>query len=407
VIRAAAAAFCALAPVACLDREEPSRTPAPAARAHDVELPDSARTIVARVINGSTLATLLAGHGLDRTLAAELVSRASDVFDVRKIRVNQPYKLVVTHGGLFRRFEYEIDADRLLAVAPSAHGPLAAEIQPIIKTAQRSPVTGRIDAQASSLYAAMTRAGEQVDLSVRLADVFAGDVDFNTELHPGDRFDLVVDKFYRPDGAFAGYGPIQVAALRNGDRRLHAFRFAPDGRPPGYFDADGSSLKRFFLRSPLKFEPTVTSAFARRRLHPVLHEYRAHLGVDYRAPEGAPVIAVAGGIVLSAGWSGGSGRMVHLRHANGFESQYLHLSSLAVRKGMRVEQGQTIGRVGSTGLASGPHLDYRLKQHGAYINPVAAHRQTPPGDPIPPDQMTAFAAARDRALAELATTSGL
>jgi murein DD-endopeptidase MepM/ murein hydrolase activator NlpD len=253
----------------------------------------------------------------------------------------------------------------------------------------------------------MTRAGEQVDLSVSLADVFAGDVDFNTELHPGDRFDLVVDKLYRPDGAFGGYGPIQVAALRNGSRVLHAFRFAPDGRPPGYFDADGSSLRRFFLRSPLKFEPTVTSAFARRRLHPVLHEYRAHLGVDYRAPVGAPVIAVAGGIVLSAGWSGGSGRMVHLRHGNGFESQYLHLSSLAVRIGMRVEQGQIIGRVGSTGLASGPHLDYRLKQHGAFIDPVTAHRQTPPGDPIPADQMTAFAAARDRALAELAATSGL
>jgi murein DD-endopeptidase MepM/ murein hydrolase activator NlpD len=123
--------------------------------------------------------------------------------------------------------------------------------------------------------------------------------------------------------------------------------------------------------------------------------------VDYRAPVGAPVIAVSDGIVVSARWSGASGRMVHLRHANGFESQYLHLSAFAVRAGARVRQGDLIGRVGATGLVSGPHLDYRLKKNGAYINPVTAHRAMPPGEPIPSADRERFDAERDRVLALL------
>ena len=136
-------------------------------------------------------------------------------------------------------------------------------------------------------------------------------------------------------------------------------------------------MRRFFLASPLKFQPVITSGFSRSRLHPMLREYRAHLGVDYRAPAGAPVVAVSDGVVVSAGSSGGSGRMVHLRHANGFESEYLHLSAITVHAGARVQQGELIGRVGSTGLATGPHLDYRLKKNGAFINPLTAHRAMP------------------------------
>jgi murein DD-endopeptidase MepM/ murein hydrolase activator NlpD len=162
-------------------------------------------------------------------------------------------------------------------------------------------------------------------------------------------------------------------------------------------------MRRFFLASPLKFQPVVTSGFSRARMHPVLREVRAHLGVDYRAPAGAPVVAVADGVVLSAGVSGGAGRMVHLRHANGFETEYLHLSVISVRAGGRVRQGELIGRVGSTGLATAAHLDYRLKKNGAFVNPVTAHRAMPPADPIPAAQTVAFEAARDRALAALLT----
>ena len=367
----------------------------------DIELPLDSRTIVARVARGSTLASMLAAHGLTDTLVTELVSRASEIFDLRKFRVDQPYRIVQSAAGLLRRFEYRIDGDRLLQIAPSEAGALVAGIRPIPKTTRASVVRGQIDGEASSLFAAMDRAGEEVDLSIAMADVFASEVDFNTELQSGDAYRLIVDKQYREDEAFGGYGAIQAAMLENDGRTVQAFRFEPEGGVPGYFDANGVSLKRFLLRSPLKFEPTVSSGFSPRRLHPVLHEYRAHLGVDYRAPAGAPVIAVASGTVVSAGWSGGSGQMVHLRHANGFETQYLHLASMAVRRGARVEQGQTIGRVGSTGLSTAPHLDYRIRKNGVYLNPVAAHRAMPPGDPVPASQLPAFEAVRNRALASL------
>jgi murein DD-endopeptidase MepM/ murein hydrolase activator NlpD len=260
--------------------------------------------------------------------------------------------------------------------------------------------------------AAIDAAGETIDLTLALADLFSGDIDFNTDLQPGDRFELLVEKQYREqsgieaneneDEMFAGYGPILAAQFDNDGQRFRAVRFTPEGGEPGYFDERGTSMKRFFLKSPLKFNPIVTSGFSRSRLHPVLHQYRAHLGVDYRAPSGSPVVAVANGTVVAAGTSGGSGRMVHLRHANGFETLYLHLSSIAVKTGSHVRQGDLIGRVGATGLATGPHLDYRLKKNGVFVNPVTAHQAMPPADPIPEGQMPAFAAARDRVFASFA-----
>ena len=213
----------------------------------------------------------------------------------------------------------------------------------------------------------------------------------------------MVDKLFRENCAFAGYGQILAAELHNDGRRLRAVRFEPEGGPAGYFDESGRSLRKFFLRSPLRFAPVVTSGFSRRRFHPVLHQYRAHQGVDYRAPTGAPVVAVAAGTVAVAAYNGGSGRMVHLRHANGFESQYLHLSSIAVRAGARVDQGDLVGRVGATGLATGPHLHYALKRNGVNVNPVSVHRAMPPGDPIPSAELPRFAETRDRAFSDLAT----
>src|SRR5207302_11354882 len=163
----------------------------------------------------------------------------------------------------------------------------------------------------------------------------------------------------------------------------------------------GVSMRRFFLQSPLKFVPVVSSRFSRSRLHPILREYRPHLGVDYKAPTGAPVVAVADGVVVQAGANGGAGRMVHLRHPNGFESEYLHLSAIAVRAGVRVREGDLVGRVGASGLATGPHLDYRLKKNGVFINPLTADRALPPAELVPTAQMIAFGVERDRALAEL------
>ena len=173
-----------------------------------------------------------------------------------------------------------------------------------------------------------------------------------------------------------------------------------------YFDEDGRSMKRLFLRSPFRFEPRITSRFSYRRVHPILGGVRPHLGVDYGAPTGTPIIAVATGTVVSAGRSGGSGNMIRLRHTNGYETYYLHLSRFArsVRSGARVFQGQEIGYVGSTGLSTGPHLDYRMRKNGVFVNPLIEHRNLPPGDPVPAEHLDAFYAVRDAALVRLGST---
>ena len=371
----------------------------------DIMLSLETTVVSSRVRAGATLASMLREHDVAVADAAAIVSHAAAVFDPRKVRANQPYRLETTHGGAVRGFEYEIDGDRFLRVGRSPDDALVARVLPIPKTRRVEVVSGRIDREHTSLVAALDAAGETIDLTLALADIFGGDIDFTTEVQPGDHFQLTVEKQFRDDHQFAGYGPISAAEFTNAGRRVRAVRFTPEGGSPGYYDEHGRSMRRFFLASPLKFQPVVTSGFSHARLHPVLREVRAHLGVDYRAPAGAPVVAVADGVVVSAGTSGGAGRMVHLRHANGFETEYLHLSVIAVRAGARVRQGELVGRVGSSGLATGPHLDYRLKKNGAFINPITAHRAMPPADPIPPLQMVAFEALRDRGMAALATSA--
>ena len=380
--------------------------PSALAVGRDINLRAETRAISARIAAGMTLGSLLRAYRLADGEAARVIAAAASVFDVRKVRVNQPFLLDETTDGLLRRFEYEIDGDRVLRVQRSpADVTLTAEILPIPKTRRTEVVQGTITRNASSLFAAVNAAGGTVDLSIALANIFAGEVDLGTELQPGDTFTLLVDKQFRESNAFAGYGPILAAELHNEGRHFRAVRFAPGGGTPGYFDERGVSMHRFMLHSPLKFDPTISSGFSSSRMHPILGEARPHLGVDYRAPVGAPVIAVADGVVLQAGASGAAGRMVHLRHANGFESEYLHLSTIDVRVGAHVRQGDLIGRVGATGLATGPHLDYRVKKNGAFINPLTASRGMPPAEPVPAGDAAAFAETRDRVLGVLQSTA--
>jgi len=405
-------ALLAAAAIACGRGDAPrdaARTPASrlaelsSSAKNDIVLAADTTIVSAHIAAGATLASILHAQNVVASDVTELVRRAGSVFDLRKVRKDQPYRLETTAVGTVRRLDYEIDGDRLLHVARADRDQqLVAEVLPIAKTRRVEIVRAQIDREHTSLVAALDDAGETIDLTLALADIFGGEIDFSTDVQPGDRVELAVEKQFRDGGRFAGNGPILAAEFVNAGRTIRAVRFTSDGGKPDYYDPRGVSMRRFFLASPLKFQPVVTSAFSRNRFHPVLREYRAHLGVDYRAPIGAPVIAVADGVVMSAGASGGSGNMVHLRHASGFETQYLHLSSIAVRAGAHVHQGDLIGRVGATGLATGPHLDYRVKKNGSYVDPLAAHRSMPPGDPIPRAQMAAFVEARDRALASLA-----
>lgn len=399
-VRVAASALLAavIAVSSACSRAEPSTR---AVSHPDIVLAPDSEVIASMVPNHATLAAMLRPLGLHEADVSGVVDASASVLDLRTLHVGQPWQVERTTGGCVRRFAYEIDPEHFVEVVQrgEAHA-FEATLGAYEVTRERAVVQVGIDAATPSLFGAMDAAGERPELPIRLAEIFGGEIDFNSELQPGDRFRLLVEKVSR-DGRLVRYGAVLAAEILNAGRSLTAVQFTAPGHPPGYYDASGRSLKRFFLRSPLRFEPQITSRFSAARLHPVLQVVRAHLGVDYRAPVGAPVVAVASGTVIKAGWTNGGGNTIGLRHSGGYETYYLHLSSLSVRGGAHVEQGQIIGRVGMTGLATGPHLDYRIKRDGRWVNPVVEHRRMPPGAPVPPGHLPEYNAARAQLLGEL------
>jgi murein DD-endopeptidase MepM/ murein hydrolase activator NlpD len=404
--RLAALAVVALTVCACAKQETTSVVHA---AGPDVVLQRETETIDDTVPEHATLGSLLLENRLSADLVRAAVESAANVFNLRQLRANRPYRLVRSIDGLLHEFEYQIDADRFLRIINrdrSQPSVLEAEVLPYEKDTRTIAIQATIDSEHPSLIAALLETGENIQLAMALAEIFSGQIDFVSDLQPGDGFDVLFEKSSR-EGQFAGYGPILGARFTADGREHRAFRWtnAATGRA-GYYDENGRSLKRFMLRSPLRFEPRVTSGFSRRRLHPVFGTYRAHLGVDYGAPVGAPVVAVASGTVVSAAWGGGGGNQVRLKHPDGYESYYLHLSSFGpgIRAGVRVDQGQLIGRVGATGTATGPHLDFRLRRNGVFVNPIVEHSRMPPGDPIPADYLPTFMTARDALQQRLETT---
>ena len=383
--------------------------PSSGASLRDIFLTPDTMVVRGEVPRNTTLDVLLRTQGIAQDAVRDAIAAARTVFDPRRLRAAQPFSLERTLDGALRLFEYEIDADSFLRVAATGTSDaLLAELVPIPKTLEHVVAAGTIDEETPSLFQAMEATGEGAELTIALAGIFAGEIDFNSEVQPGDRFTVAFDRYTRPDRP-ATYGAITAAEFQNEGRVVKAIRFtSADGRS-GYYDEQGRSLKRFFLRSPLKFEPRVTSRFSTRRMHPVLHTARAHRGVDYGAPQGAPVVAVSSATVVSATSDAVNGRMVRLRHASGYDSYYLHLSAFAagIRRGAHVDQGQTVGRVGATGLATGPHLHYGLQKNGAWVDPLREHRRMPPGEPIPAASMAAFNVVRDGAAAQLRTSTAI
>ena len=373
----------------------------------DIALQRDSNTIEARVPRDATLETLFRQNNLPADLTGALVEALRGVFNPRELRANQSYWLTRSLEGLFREFRYQIDTDRLLRVvmtaAESGAAPaFDATVVTLPKELQLTAIAAVIGRESPSLVGSLEAVGQNIQLALELAEIFGGEVDFNSDLQNGDRIEVLFERAMR-EGEFIGYGDIKAAVLENDGRRITAIRFAgPDGKP-GWHDEQGRSLKRQFLQSPLPFEPRVTSRFSYRRLHPVHGSTRAHLGVDYGAPSGTPVRAVASGTIEVAGWSGEAGRMVRIRHSGGYQTAYLHLSAFAsgIRPGIRVDQGQLIGRVGESGTATGPHLDYRIIKNGTYVNPLMELKRMPQGEPIGPDSREAFERMRDEVLGEL------
>lgn len=326
----------------------------------------------------STLADLLKRRGFTDREIHDLREAVKPVYDLGKIRAGQEIRLASPPDGPWRRLEYDVDETQYLVVSRKEDG-VAAEMKYVPVEFRTAFVSGVIE---DSLIAALNAAGEEDSLAIDLVErCFGWDIDFNTDLRKGDSFRVFVEKRYL-DGRFAGYRDILAAEFVNEGRVFRAYRFTyPDTKASDYFDENGGSRRKDFLRSPIKFA-RITSRFTASRFHPIHKIYRPHYGVDYAAPIGTPIQATADGTVTFAGRDGAAGNAVKMTHKNAYGTAYLHLSRFGpgVRKGAVLKGGDIVGYVGSTGDSTGPHLDYRIYFHGSPVNPLG--HKFKPADPL-------------------------
>jgi murein DD-endopeptidase MepM/ murein hydrolase activator NlpD len=333
---------------------------------------------------GQTLGGLLHDLGLEPAEARAAVGALGEHVEVRRIRAGEEGFARYDAEGRLTAFELRLAGKGRVALARAGDG-WRSSWREVVRVETLSRVEGELK---DSLISAIQDAGGPAELAYAMSRVLQWDLDFNRDLRRGDRFQVLFEEVTL-DGRYAGVGNVLAVAYENRGRKLEAYRYND-----GYYDGVGRPSQKMFLRSPLPFT-RVTSRFSRSRFHPVLKKYRPHYGVDYGAPRGTPVRATAHGVVDFVGRNGGAGNMVRLRHANRYETSYLHLSGYAkgLRRGQRVSQGDLIGYVGSTGLSTGPHLDYRVKKNGSWIDPLSL-RNTP-AQPISQQDLPQYLARRD------------
>jgi murein DD-endopeptidase MepM/ murein hydrolase activator NlpD len=331
-----------------------------------------------------TIVAALHRHDVPSAMAHAFAKALNDAgANLRQIRPGDRLVLTRDTSGRFVQLDYPVNAWIRFQVSGEG-GEWSAvrnEVEPDVRVEVRH---GEV---RQSLWDAVESGALDPSALFQLVSIFESEFDFTADTQPGDRFRVLVEARYA-HGVLVDYGRILAAQYLSEDQTLTGVGFEENGRF-NYFDVEGRSLRKMFLRSPLEFS-RISSGFTYRRPHPVLGGVRPHLAIDYAAPTGTPVWAVADGVVLFAGRKGGNGIQVLLRHRGGYETYYNHLSSVApgVRRGVRVSQKQLIGRVGSTGLSTGPHLDYRVSHNGKFVNPL--NEKFFPGEPIAKAQRQEF-----------------
>ncbi len=336
---------------------------------------------------GDTLEALLRRAGVPAQERFALIDALAETFDMSDFRAGAEVVLRWDLAGRLLGFAYPLDYIEDLYAWRRGDG-FAAETFRATLDWQPRLVTAEL---ASSFYETLAAQGEDGDLAVRVADLFGGEVDFFLDLQPGDRMEILLESAQRPDRETMRNRVLAAWLEVNGKRHAAYLHPAANGERR-YYHADGGSLERQFLKAPLSFS-RISSGFSRSRLHPVLGVHRPHLGVDYAAPIGTPVQATADGSVVRRGQDRGMGRFIVLRHPGRIETTYMHLSRFAASTsvGSRVKKGQTIGAVGSSGLSTGPHLDYRMKVNGNFIDPRSFRSVA--AEPLPAAERAAFSAA--------------
>lgn len=347
-----------------------------------------------KIRNGDSLASIFKQHKLSPSLLHRIVNSGKKARQLAKIKPGQELRFLLDEQGELQELvlqQSRIDSLHITSKADSFHSQLRS------KTVDKrtATVTGTIE---SSLFVDGQNAGLSDAQIMELAALFAWDIDFALEIRSGDQFRVIYQEEFLEGEKFRN-GPILAAEFVNRGTTYQAFRFE-DGDEVGYFDAAGRSKRRAFIRTPIKFA-RVSSRFTKKRWHPVLKKWRSHKGVDYAAPTGTPIKVTGGGRVIFRGWKGGYGRVVIVKHGTKYQTLYAHLSKFAskAKSGSKVKQGQVIGYVGKTGLASGPHLHYEFRVNGVHRNPLTV--QLPKSAPLPKTKLAHFEKATAPLIAQL------
>lgn len=335
------------------------------------------------VRSNQTLGKILYGLNISGNVNEFLLSLTPDVFDVRKVRSGARYKVFSRRDSLQTPtyLVYEVSPVEYFVFNLSDSlfvYPYRKDIIPVRKISQAEIKT--------SLWVDMKANGLNPMLALELSDIFAWTVDF-FGLFKGDRFRVIYDELY-VDSTSIGIGTIYAAWFEHRGEKFYAFRFEQDS-VASYWDEKGNSLRKAFLKAPLRFS-RISSRFSGNRFHPVLKIYRPHTGVDYAAPEGTPVMALGDGVVIDMGYDKGAGNFIKIRHNSVYTTGYNHFSKFAkgMARGVRVKQGDIIGYVGRTGYATGPHLDMRVWMNGSAVDPLKI--KSPPVEPVKPQNIEAF-----------------
>lgn len=317
------------------------------------------------VKSGDTFGSLIEKQNLNGQEVYDIVAKVKDTFDVRTLRIGKPYTILRSKNKTNKIQYFIYQPDRMNYYIIDFRDSIIAHKKTRPLTFKTRTIAGALNGSLSE-----TLAEENVDpaLASKIAKIYAWSIDF-FKLQKGDKFGLTFTERYINDTVYDGVDSLKASFFEYKGKKIYAFPFSPNenSKKQEYYDEEGKTLKNFFLKAPLKFV-NITSRYSRSRFHPVQKRWKAHNGTDYAAPTGTPIMSTAAGVVEQAGYTTGNGNFVKVKHDRTYSTQYLHMSKILVRRGQRVTQGQVIGKVGSTGLATGPHVCYRFWKNGVQVD---------------------------------------
>lgn len=322
---------------------------------------------------GDTFGTILEKQNLGKLEVHDIVAKVKDTFNVRSIRIGKPFTFLRTKDKKHRLQYFIYQPDRLTYYVVDLRDSVVAYKKTRPLTFKSRTIAGALN---GSLSETLQKLKVDPSLASRIAKVYAWSIDF-FKLQKGDEFALSFTERFINDTVYDGVDSLKAAFFEYKGKKIYAFPFSPDGSKGKlqYFDEEGKTLKNFFLKAPLKFI-NITSRYTKSRFHPVQKRWKAHNGTDYAAPTGTPIMTTAAGVVEQAGYTTGNGNFVKVKHDKTYSTQYLHMSKILVKRGQRVTQGQVIGKVGSTGLATGPHVCYRFWKNGVQVDALKLNLPT-------------------------------